>query len=142
HRHVVRLTSVLPTPPATLTDPLTNAAITEIAWGLEDALPFPLCISAVTDEAHGAKTLTGVSVARGNLVLADHGRTLASEQLGSVPAPTLFVVPDQGCDGCSPAAPVEIPVRFRPVLRQAPLTQAATVRIGGSGQSAAPRQPF
>ncbi|TPQ34845.1 putative baseplate assembly protein [Bradyrhizobium guangdongense] len=142
HRHVVRLTSVSPTPPATLTDPLTNAAITEITWGQDDALPFPLCISAVTDEAHGSKTLTDVSVARGNMVLADHGRTLAPDPLGSVPAPTLFVAPDQGCDGCSPSALIEIPVRFRPFLQQAPLTQAATVSVVGAGQSAARRRPF
>ena len=143
HRHVVRLTSVSPQPPAILTDPLTNAAITEIAWGLADALPFPLCISAVTDEAHGSKTLTDVSVARGNLVLADHGCTLAAEPLGSVPAPTLFVAPDRSGDSCSPLASVEVPVRFRPFLQQAPLTQAATVRVkAGPGQSSAPRQPF
>lgn len=141
HRHVVRLTSVSPTSPATLTDPLFNTAITEIAWEQTDALPFPLCISAVTDQAHGETTLTDVSVARGNLVLADHGRTLDPEPLCSVPAPTLFVAPDQGCDGCSPATPVEIPVRFRPRLHQAPLTQAATVRVG-SGQGATLRRPF
>jgi len=118
-------------------------AITEIAWGPEDALPFPLCISAVTDEAHGSKTLTDVSVARGNLVLADHGCTLAAEPLGSVPAPTLFLVTDRGGDSCSPPAPVEIPARFRPFLQQAPLTQAATVRVNaGSGQSPAARRPF
>ncbi|MBR0713540.1 putative baseplate assembly protein [Bradyrhizobium liaoningense] len=143
HRHVVRLTSVSPLPPATLTDPLTNAAITEIAWGQDDALPFPLCISAVTDEGHGSKTLTDVSIARGNLVLADHGCTLGAESLGSVPAPTLFVAPDQGCDGCSPAAPIEIPARFRPFLQKAPLTQAGTVLVkAGSGQGTAKRQPF
>ncbi len=125
HRHVVRLKSVSPTAPATLTDPLTGTPIVEIAWEQEDALPFPLCISSVTDEAHDSKALPDVSVARGNLVLADHGRTLAGEPLGSVPAPTLFVAPAGNGDTCSPAKPIEIPARFRPLLQQAPLTQAA-----------------
>jgi hypothetical protein len=136
HRHVVRLTSVSPMAPATLADPLTGTAIVEIAWALEDALPFPLCISSVSDEAHGSKALTDISVARGNLVLADHGRTLAGEPLGSVPAPTLFVAPDRGGDSCSPAAPVEIPARFRPLLQQAPLTQAARRSFDASASAA------
>ncbi len=143
HRHVVRLTSISPYSAATLTDPLTGASIVEIAWGPEDALPFPLCISAKTDEAHGSKTLTDVSVARGNLVLADHGRTLAGEPLGSVPAPTLFVAPGGSGDSCSPPARIEIPVRYYPSLQQAPLTQAGTVMVKpGVGQSQATRQSF
>jgi len=137
HRHVVRLTSVSPTAPATLKDPLTGTEIVEIAWGQEDALPFPLCVSSVTDEAHGSKTLTDVSVARGNLVLVDHGRTLPDEPLGSVPAPTLFVAPARNGDSCSPAAPVEIPARFRPQLQQAPLTQAARQSFSARASAAA-----
>lgn len=140
-RHAVRLTSVLPTAPAKLTDPLTGAAITEIAWGLEDALPFPLCISGVTDQAHGAKYLTDVSIARGNMVLADHGRTVADESLGSVPAPALFIAPDNG-DSCSPPDPVAMPPRYRPALSEAPLTQAATVLVKATGQSEALRQAY
>ena len=62
HRHVVRLTSVLPTAPAVETDPLTGEAVTEIAWALADALPFALCISGVTDDAHGAEHLADISV--------------------------------------------------------------------------------
>lgn len=137
HRHVVRLTSVSPLAPATLADPLTGTPIVEIAWALEDALPFPLCISSVTDEAHDSKALTDVSVVRGNLVLVDHGRTLAGEPLGSVPAPTLFVAPDRSGDSCSPVAPVEMPARFRPLLQQAPLTQAARRSFDASASAAA-----
>src|SRR5688572_28736903 len=96
HRHVVRLTRVSPTqpdppaPPATSTDPLTGEAVTEIEWALADALPFPLCISGVTDDAHGAIHLDDISVVRGNLVLVDHGATVSDESLGAVPAPSLF----------------------------------------------------
>jgi len=39
----------------------------------------------VTDDAHGALPIDGVSVARGNLVAADHGFTVAGEDLGAVP---------------------------------------------------------
>src|SRR5262249_48085279 len=60
HRHIVRLTSVKPSTGATLSDPLTGAAIMEIAWGIEDALPFALCISSKTGETHGSQYLAEV----------------------------------------------------------------------------------
>ncbi len=62
-------------PAQPLTDPLTGEAITEIAWAPEDGLPFPLCISSVTDSDHDEVYLANVTVARGNMVLADHGFT-------------------------------------------------------------------
>ena len=43
-----------------------------------------------------------VSVASGNIVLADHGRTIA-EELGTVPEPTLFLAPTPSEDRCDPA---------------------------------------
>jgi hypothetical protein len=131
HRHVVRLTKVANTdpesPPDALKDPLGGALITEIAWAKADALPFPVCVSAVTDQAHGSTHLPEVSVARGNLVLVDHGRTIAGEALGTVPAPVLFEAPDCGGDPCAKPSPVPIPQRYRPRLALAPMTQAATV---------------
>src|SRR6185436_1906015 len=76
HRHVVRLTEVQPTQ-----DPAPESGapvdITEIRWADDDALPFPLCVSSTTDEAHGNRFLEAVSVARGNIAVADHGRTIA-----------------------------------------------------------------
>jgi len=130
-RHVVRLTQVASTdpesPPDPMRDPLGGALITEIAWAKEDALPFPLCISATTDETHGSVYLPEVSVARGNLVLVDHGRTIADEALGTVPAPILFQAPDCGGDPCATPSVVPIPPRFRPRPAQSPITQAATV---------------
>jgi len=144
HRHVVRLTKVSPTAPSTLTDPLNGALITEIEWAQEDALPFALCISTVTDEAHGAKYLDDVSAARGNLVLVDHGRTIAGESLGKVPAPILFEPPDCNADFCAAPAATPIPARYRPRLAQRPLTQAGTVLVPSSvgGQSTSTRAPF
>ena len=68
HRWVVRLTGVTPG-----TDTLNNTAIVEIQWSADDALPFPLCLSA--------GGVQGLSVARGNLVLADHGLTISGETI-------------------------------------------------------------
>ncbi len=53
--------------------PLTLQPITQISWAAEDAVPFPLCISSTTDSSHGSRELTAVSVARGNIIAADHG---------------------------------------------------------------------
>lgn len=132
HRHVLRLTSVRkfsPDNPALpLTDPLTQDEITEIGWSQEDALPFPLCITAVSDDAHGGVYLDNVSIARGNMVLADHGLTLpADEFLGTVPNAKLSFPPKPDITRCEDAKPVEIPPRFSPALANAPLTFAGTV---------------
>ncbi|HEY0737924.1 MAG TPA: putative baseplate assembly protein [Herpetosiphonaceae bacterium] len=86
-RHAVRLTAVQPT-----TDVLHNTAIVEIAWSDADALPFPLCISSVTDDQSGNQPVADVSVARGNIALADHGRTITNEPLvpAEVPKKTAY----------------------------------------------------
>jgi hypothetical protein len=138
HRHPVRLTRVngrvLKSDGTiddkhgvnNLTDPVTGQAITEIEWGAGDALPFPLCVSSVTD----AGQLThDVSVALGNIVLADHGMTLLGpEPLGAVPKsnPVLAPVSAAGCGHCEDCEPKLTPPRFRPGLQKAPITQAAT----------------
>jgi hypothetical protein len=131
HRHVVRLTEVHHSDPNgdPLTDPLTLDPITGIAWAADDAVPFPICVSSVTDDAHGAEFVTDVSVARGNLVLADHGRTLAETHIGTVPPPRLYQRPTGRRDRCEPAAPVPVPPRFRPPLADGPLTHAGGVWI-------------
>lgn len=126
HRHVVRLVSVeasaLGNP---LTDPLSGQQITEIAWAEADALPFALCVSAVTDEEHGGVYLDQVSLARGNVLLADHGRRVA-EPLPEVPLPRLLVAAATDGDRCEAESGVPVPVRFRPRLSAWPLTQSAT----------------
>ena len=55
--------------------------ITEIAWFEEDALPFTLWVVRETRQ----KVLSGLAEVRGNVVLADHGRTVC-EELPPVPA--------------------------------------------------------
>jgi hypothetical protein len=71
HRHAVRLTRVNrgfdETPPE-------RPPIVDVEWHAEDALPFPLCLWELDDGP--------TSIAHGNVVLADHGRTLPSENLG------------------------------------------------------------
>lgn len=92
HRHAVRLTAVTPAaeldidgqrvPGPLTTDALFEQPIVHIEWADEDALPFPLCVSAVVTDEDGQETLVSdISLARGNVVLADHGRTLPAEPL-------------------------------------------------------------
>jgi Baseplate J-like protein len=96
--------------------------ITEIEWGAADALPFCLCISSKTDQEHGQNLLSSVSVAHGNIVLADHGRTITGEQLQPVPQPALILASPPG-DRCNPQQPQSVPARYRPALSKGPLTQ-------------------
>jgi hypothetical protein len=83
HRCVVRLTSVRST-----VDPVYEAPVVEIAWSVEDRLPFELTLSML--DASGA-SVPNISIARGNVFLVDHGRTLpAAENAGAVPASGAF----------------------------------------------------
>ena len=81
-RHAVRLTDVRltadPLGGQFLAEPVDDSVpITEIAWADADALPFPLCLSTLV-----AGELVGdISVARGNIVLVDHGQTIRAEPL-------------------------------------------------------------
>jgi len=77
HRHVVRLTSVIAS-----IDPLNTQKVIEIAWDAADGLPFPLCLSAVVEN----QAISRVSVARGNLTLADQGMTEPVETLPDISA--------------------------------------------------------
>lgn len=52
--------------------------LTRVRWDLQDALSFPLCVSAL-DQA--GNPLADVSVARGNIVLVDHGLTVKERHL-------------------------------------------------------------
>ncbi|HEX5801250.1 MAG TPA: putative baseplate assembly protein [Gaiellaceae bacterium] len=122
-RVAVRLTHVVPASDPSggrFDDPPTNAAVpvTEITWDEEDALPFPLCVSA--EEFPGLI----VSEAWGNVVLADHGRTIPAEPLGAVPEPVLYAPAKDPCDPCEHDPPQPVPIRFRPGLAAAPVTHA------------------
>ena len=127
HCHAVRLTRVRAFNEAMpLVDPLNNAQITEIAWSEEDALPFPLCISSQTDEAHGEALIENVSIVRGNIVLVDHGLSVDGEDLGTVPASHL-AYPLAHAGPCNREVPKALPPRFAPQLASGPVTQQGTV---------------
>ena len=92
--------------------------VTEIVWDAADALAFPLCLSVM--ERPGLK----ISMALGNIVLADHGQTVSGESLGSVRKSHLLrVAVAAGAQSCQRAEGEPIPARFRPTLARAPLTQ-------------------
>ena len=74
HRHAVRLKTVTPSE-----DPLNGIKVVDIEWHEMDALPFPLCLSALVPDPDGKETVREISVARGNVVLADHGATTSGD---------------------------------------------------------------
>lgn len=78
-RHAVRLAAA----PALGTDPATGDPYTQLEWFPADALPFPLPVAS----RRGGRQ--GLAAARGNLVLADQGRTVI-ELLPAVIAPGLY----------------------------------------------------
>ena len=128
HRWAVRLTKVatedqngLP-----LQDPTTNppTLVTVIEWQSADALPFPLCLSSVTDAEHGSLPLSGVSVAHGNVLASDQGQWTFNEPLAVVPPSPPSPVAGMGCNcSASPGAFTTRPY-FRPTLAKQPLTFA------------------
>ena len=124
-RHVVRLTAAkLNTDPLVKVTGGKDQPVTDIEWHQADALPFPLCLSSVNENG---KPIEDVSLALGNIVLADHGRTLPLEEnLGKVPEPDPVLAPvaENACGHCEDEIPRETPARFRPRLDRAGLTHA------------------
>jgi predicted phage baseplate assembly protein len=110
HRHAVHLTALKRDE-----DPLFQKPLTHIEWAHEDALPFDLTLST---KGPGGEYLEHVSVARGNVILADHGRRVELEELGTV-AP-------------EPSETPLSPRRFNPRLEQRPLTFSEPISSGGS----------
>jgi hypothetical protein len=125
HRWAVRLTSVrvndhLGRP---LRDPLNEQLVTRVEWDPADALPFPLCLSSTSQSS---QRLTSVSVARGNIVPADHGSWVHREPLTAVPPPPAAALTTASCtcEDTSGVAPSR--ARYYPELSQAPLTFRAS----------------
>jgi hypothetical protein len=139
HRCAVRLTQVTTTDGKgnplqdALFDSSNPVRVTEIQWSSDDALPFPLCLSSSYIDSKGdTQAVPDVSVAYGNVVLADHGITLSNRSLGTVRQPRLFLPPDPAADRCTPTSPTPIPVRFGPTVPDSPLTQAIPLPLVGS----------
>lgn len=113
HRHAVRLTTA-----TRAVDRLYDVPVVDIEWAPEDALPFPLCISAIGPPP-SCKLIENISVARGNVILVDHGRTVVERLPGAVPEEES----ETACEAEGrPAEVTKMPGRFRPRLKQAPLT--------------------
>ena len=132
HRQAVRLTKV-----TQATDPLyANQPIVEIEWAREDALTFPLCLS-VQAPPPKCDCLENVSVARGNVVLVDHGAGVV-EQLGTVPTESTT----QRCS--TPCKPGEITISagpLRPTLDQRPLTFSQPIAPGSAASALVAQDP-
>jgi hypothetical protein len=125
HRIAVRLTDV-----EYLTDTLYEPPVplVKITWALDDAMPFPLCLSAI-GSAPGCKLIEDISLAYGNTLLVDHGRHQSDPEPLVVPPDRMIVA---GClaEG-QPADPLHVPERFYPrlgrssVVFTAPFTQTS-----------------
>ncbi|HEY8201383.1 MAG TPA: putative baseplate assembly protein [Actinomycetota bacterium] len=117
--HAVRLIRVTPgEDPVTPTADGRPTPYVEIEWGAQDAPPFTFCISAI-GSSPGCPYLTNVSVARGNVVLADHGRTVGPDDLRCVPVLRTEAVCE--CAG-EPGDVRTIPGPYQPHLTRTPLT--------------------
>ncbi|MFD7197794.1 putative baseplate assembly protein [Streptomyces sp. NPDC059893] len=95
HRQAVRLTSVTPG-----VDRIEDQPVLEVTWGAEDALRFPLCLT--TRGGRDCLPVEDVTLARGNVVLVDHGRTLTGlPRTSTVPPEPAVVAPcDPPAFGC------------------------------------------
>jgi len=120
-RHAVRLVDVQPGH-----DPLySDTPITEITWDEEDALPFPLCLSS-RGPAPNCEMIENISVARGNVILVDHGKTIDEPFDEEVKAKESV----EACDCLGKATEtVLIPETFRPILKKNPVTFCQPIEI-------------
>ncbi|MFE3828455.1 putative baseplate assembly protein [Streptomyces sp. NPDC059092] len=98
HRQAVRLLSVTPA-----VDRLADQPVLEVVWAAQDALAFPIRLS--TRGGPRCEPVEDVSVARGNVVLVDHGRSLDfGHHDGGGTCETVVVPPSPAVLGsCAPA---------------------------------------
>jgi hypothetical protein len=128
HRQAVRLTRVTPA-----IDPLYHPfsddygqPIVEVEWCSEDALTFPLCLSAIMPPPD-CNCREGISVARGNVILV-HNSARYEEDIGTVDS--LPPVPACATD-CEPAETPVTPRDFGPHLSKVPLTFSEPLPVCG-----------
>ncbi|MFE5687637.1 MULTISPECIES: putative baseplate assembly protein [unclassified Streptomyces] len=95
HRQAVRLTSVTPA-----VDRIEDQPVLEVTWAAEDALRLPFCLT--TRGGRDCLPVEDVTLARGNVVLVDHGRTLTGlPRTATVPPEPAVVAPcDPPAFGC------------------------------------------
>jgi hypothetical protein len=104
-------------------DPLCNQPIVEIEWAAEDALPFALCLSAMLP-APQCTLQPDISVARGNVILVDHGKTIDETIAGEVP--TQETIGECACKG-SVVDMTDVPGKFPLILKNASITSSQSV---------------
>ena len=120
HRAVVRLVDV-----ERARDGLAGTDLTRVEWNERDALPFPLCVSTASGP---------MAIARGNLVLADHGRTMEER----------YPPAQENAGGIEARPSYRFPLRRGPVsARIAPrdergLPESATSILAGEDREAVP----
>lgn len=131
HRHVVRLTKV-----TTGYDALLRTLVVEVEWASDDKLPFALCISA-RRPSPDCDGLSDISMACGNVVLVDHGRSRTGK-LG--PVGGRDVAGDCACEG-SIIEVLRVPLPFAPELAAGPLIHAEPVLADASAAQLAQRDP-
>jgi len=139
HRWAVRLIRVTPTVDTLIvTADGRPTPLVEIEWASADALPFAFCLS-VRLPAPDCRVIGDVSLARGNVILVDHGRTLRPcEDLGLVEK-----TGETGCCACegSVIEMTTLAADFRPALRGSPLTFAAPFQAGRPASAALAQDP-
>jgi len=113
HRHAVRLTKATKNQ-----DTLTGKLIWDIEWAVEDALPFPLCLSSIKED--DCSLISQVSVVRGNVLLIDHGETIKADLIPDVVP--LETIQEECGDGCAPREAIKIAGRFEPHLSKPDVT--------------------
>ncbi|MBN1875889.1 MAG: hypothetical protein JXA33_16825, partial [Anaerolineae bacterium] len=124
HRHAVRLTQVTQAydlvgrrveyknERGQVESRIERQAVLEIEWDPADAMPFPLCLSAITDDC---EYLENISIARGNVILVDHGVTVEENLPKVEPLPSQVT-----CDECGEILHPQSH-RYRPHLKQYPV---------------------
>jgi hypothetical protein len=129
-RHAVRLTRVTPREdPVGAGNDAPPIPLVDIEWAEEDALPFTLCISAI-GAAPTCTYLENITVARGNVVLTDHGARQDSEDLGEVPTRES----EADCECAEQPGDVRlIPRKICPRLDKVPLTFAMPLPVDNPG---------
>lgn len=109
HRQAVRLTSVTPG-----LDRIEDQPVLEVTWAAEDALRFPLCLT--TRGGRDCLPVEDVTLARGNVVLVDHGRSLPGDGLPETftvpPVPAVVAPCDPPAFGCSDRTEGNAPARL------------------------------
>ena len=122
HRQVVTLTKV-----ERARDDLLARPLTYVEWTQDDALRFPLCVSVVDEPGTAPRR---VSLARGNIMLADHGVSRPVEWHPEDPGwfgPPLPAPPGPGIEVGERA--FELSLREGPLARRLPLEDGAPASV-------------